>query len=363
MVRRYKKQRSLFSPPCTTLSTMKRVYTLLKLTLTFGISLVQRRWAASESNGGIQAGQMQNLVTFGDSFTDTSFYPSDDGGYSWPTYVAGYGPFNLYGFARAGATCSNKLTHRPFPPLTEYQLPDYFNATRNGTIPPSSIIPHETMYAIWIGTNDVGANALLTQDAGVRRGVSIVEVRKCVVDVVRGLYESGARYFVIMNMIPLNLTPLYTPNSYPSKYWTAPRNRTEWSVFMHELVRAGNAITDLMLRAAVPSFDGAHIASFDAFALFADMYANPSAYLNGTTTIGNTTVPVYNVTGSIEACVLKLNESTADPGTCTVVEGHARDGYLWWDELHPSEQADRIVAREITAVMKGEHSRWTTWLS
>ncbi|KAI6135858.1 carbohydrate esterase family 16 protein [Pisolithus thermaeus] len=342
---------------------MERVYALLKLTLTFGISLVQRGWAAPQSNGAIKAGQMKNLVTFGDSYTDTSFYPSDDGGYSWPTYVAGYGPFNLYGFARVGATCSNNLTDRPFPPLMEYQLPDYLNATRNGTIPPSSILPHETTYAIWIGTNDVGANALLTQGVGVRKGVSIVEVRKCVVDVVRVLYESGARYFVIMNMIPLNLTPLYSPDSYPSVYWTAPRNRTEWSVFMHELVRAGNAITDLLLQVAAPSFDGAHIASFDAFALFADMYTNPSAYLNGTTTVGNTTVPVYNVTGSIDACVLKLNESTADPGTCTVVEGPARDGYLWWDELHPSEQADRIVAREITAVMKGEYSRWTTWLS
>lgn len=114
------------------------------------------------------------------------------------------------GFARAGATCSNKLTDRPFPPLTEHQLPDYFNATRNGTIPPPSIIPHETMYAIWIGTNDVGANALLTQDVGVRRGVSIVEVRKCVVDVVRALYESGARYFVIMNV---SLVPCFRPRT------------------------------------------------------------------------------------------------------------------------------------------------------
>lgn len=342
---------------------MKYMHTLLRLTLTFGLGLAQREWAATASSGAIQAGQIKNLVTFGDSYTDSSYYPSDDGGYSWPTYVAGYGPFNLYGFARSGATCSNNLTDRPFPPLTEYQLPDYLNATRNGTLPASSILPDETIYAIWIGTNDVGANALLTQGVGVKKGVSIVEVRKCVVDVVRVLYENGARYFVVMNMIPLNLTPLYSPNSYPSKYWAAPRNTTEWSVFMHELVRAGNAITDLMLQALLPSLDGAHIASFDAFALFADMYTNPSAYLNGTITTGNTTVPVYNVTGSIDACVLQLNESVTDPGTCTVVEGPARDGYLWWDELHPSEQADRIVAREITAVMKGQQSNWTTWLS
>lgn len=78
----------------------------------------------------------------------------------------------------------------------EYQLPDYFNATRNGTISASSIFPEETMYVIWIGTNDVGGNALLTDGIG----VSIVEVRQCVIDVVEALYQSGARNFVIMNV-------------------------------------------------------------------------------------------------------------------------------------------------------------------
>jgi len=36
---------------------------------------------------------------------------------------------------------------------------------------------------------------------------------------------------------------------------------------------------------------------------------------------------------------------------------------LRYDELHPSQQSDRIVAKEITAVMKGEYNQWTTWLS
>lgn len=52
------------------------------------------------------------------------------------------------------------------------------------------------MYAIWIGTNDVGVNALLTDGIG----VSIVEVRQCVIDVVMELYEGGARIFIIMNV-------------------------------------------------------------------------------------------------------------------------------------------------------------------
>ena len=241
------------------------------------------------------------------------------------------------------------------------------------------------MYAIWIGTNDVGANALLTDGIGVRSGVSIVEVRKCVVNVVETLYESGARNFVILNvsqiylcmspclepgliegspthafsqMIPLNLTPLYSPTSYPNRFWSAVRNTTEWSVFMYELVRAGNAITDFMFQMAAPRLQGAHIgelfdppspassfwfsfhicscstrsASFDTYALFSDMFANPGAYLNGTAAnpAGNGP-PVYNVTGCIKSCVLQLNESPSGPDTCTIVQDEVQqDAYLWW---------------------------------
>lgn len=46
---------------------------------------------------GVAPGQIKNFVTFGDSYTDTSYYPTADGGYQWPTWAAEYGPFNLYG--------------------------------------------------------------------------------------------------------------------------------------------------------------------------------------------------------------------------------------------------------------------------
>ncbi|KIM54980.1 carbohydrate esterase family 16 protein [Scleroderma citrinum Foug A] len=333
---------------------------LLILTLVVGSGLAGCVQTTTTDGRAVQSGQIKNLVTFGDSYTDPTF-----SGYSWETYVAGYGPFNLYSFAKSGATCSNSLTYRPFPPITEYQLPTYINATQNGTIPASAILPNETVYAIWIGTNDVGANALLTDGIGVRSGVSIVEVRKCVVNVVETLYESGARNFVILNMIPLNLTPLYSPTSYPNRFWSAVRNTTEWSVFMYELVRAGNAITDFMFQMAAPRLQGAHIASFDTYALFSDMFANPGAYLNGTAANpARNGPPVYNVTGCIKSCVLQLNESPSGPNTCTIVQDEVQqDAYLWYDELHPSEQADRILAAEITALMKGKPSKWTTWLS
>ncbi len=82
------------------------------------------------------------------------------------------------------------------------------------------------------------------------------------------------------------------------------------------------------------------------------MYDNPAKYLNGTAPL--------NVTGAVLSCVFPLN---SDDGTCTQVNGTDRDSYLWWDELHPSEQADRIVAREIAKTMTGQGSQWETWIS
>ncbi|KAG1765727.1 carbohydrate esterase family 16 protein [Suillus placidus] len=326
------------------------------MTLAFALlTLTTPSWAA-----GVAPGQIKNFVTFGDSYTDSSYYPSADGGYAWPTWAAMYGNLNLYGFARSGATCSNLLTYRPFPPIMGWQLPAYLNETRNGTL---ELNPEETIYTIWIGTNDLGANALLTgSDAP---ATSIVQVRQCTVEVLKILYESGARNFIMQNMLPLDLTILYSNYSYPSRYWDLERNTTEWNVYMKELVRAGNEITSLMLDALVPTLPDAHIgqptlqsdsgkqltrsnaASFDSYGLFTDMYSNPQNYFNGTAP--------HNVTGCVHSCVYTM-DSTAAPA-CTIANGTDADSFMWYDELHPSQQSDRIVAREMTAVMKGEYNQ------
>lgn len=60
-------------------------------------------------------------------------------------------------------------------------------------------------------------------------------------------------------MIPLEHSILYSANSYPNRYWTGPRNTTEWSVFMAELTKSGNAIADGLLRALTPKLHGAHL--------------------------------------------------------------------------------------------------------
>ncbi|KZT00213.1 carbohydrate esterase family 16 protein [Laetiporus sulphureus 93-53] len=306
---------------------------------------------APASAQGPYPGQIKNLVTFGDSYSDVN--TPGDNATAWPVYAAMYGNFTLYPFAKSGATCSNYLTYRPYPPVFEYQLPLYFTEKFNGSLEPD---PTSTMYMLWIGTNDVGANALLTGSQ--TPGVTLVDTISCAVDWVRVLYTSGARNFIFQNskqMLPLQDTILYSANSYPNRYWTEDRNTTEWNVFMTELTNTGNALSRLMLQALAPTLEGAHLGIFDSYGLISDIRAFPQNYLNGTAPL--------NVTGCINSCIYQLNESTSDTADCTVAEGTARDSFLWYDELHPSEQTDRVIARELAAAIVRNSSSWITWLT
>jgi hypothetical protein len=115
-------------------------------------------------------------------------------GTTWGEYLADYANFSLNNFAISGATCDNRSTPRTYPDVTHNELGAYFNLTVNGTTP---LPPDETLYTLWIGTNDVGVGELLTGQA--TSGVSIVNVSQCAVDWIQTLYDSGARNFLFQN--------------------------------------------------------------------------------------------------------------------------------------------------------------------
>lgn len=131
-------------------------------------------------SGGVQGlRKLENLVTFGDSWTDTgrmtyflnnggSAPPAGleipenqrtaSGGLAWGQFVAKATGARYYNYAISGATVSLKLVSRdfpeigqPFPSVLEYQVPafeadvaiDGFHENRAGD---------NTLYALWIGS-------------------------------------------------------------------------------------------------------------------------------------------------------------------------------------------------------------------
>ena len=122
-------------------------------------------------------------------------------------------------------------------------------------------------------------------------------------------------------MLPLQDIIMYQADSYPNRYYDAPRNTTEWNYFMTELTRGGNAITELMLKALPSQIPGAQLGLFDSYGLFSDIIANPANYLNGTAP--------YNVTGCVRSCIFGINEPGSDPGDCTIATGTDVDSFVW----------------------------------
>ena len=76
-----------------------------------------------------------------------------------------------------------------------------------------------------------------------------------------------------------------------------------------------------------------------------DIIDNPTEYLNGTAPL--------NVTGFSHVC-------NVTGGDC--VASTSPDSYVWFDPLHPSEQTERVIAKNFVDVVKGA-SKWATYWS
>ena len=125
---------------------------------------------------------------------------------------------------------------------------------------------------MWIGTNDLGYAAFI-QDAQVE-GTNIVNYTDCVYSELQKVYANGGRYFVILNVAPLNLAPIYALPPYAvgdNQYWANKTgNYTEISGKMMEYVTLVNSIYEYRTPYAVEiakNFPGADFAVFDVHGL------------------------------------------------------------------------------------------------
>lgn len=90
-------------------------------------------------------------------------------------------------------------------------------------------------------------------------------------------------------------------------------------------------------------YPGASFAVFNVNQFMTDIYHNPTPYL---TAPANVTSPYYlcDTTGA------NCKTSSVSP-----------DHFLWYDELHPSEQTDKAIATEFANVVKGSSKYATYW--
>ena len=201
---------------------------------------------------------------------------------------------------------------------------------RNGTDTPyfsPALSATDAVYAMFIGTNDLGVDALLT-DSQVP-GNTVSSYVSCVYSALDAIYATGARYFVLMNVIPLNLANLYSNASVGgttySHYWPGkPANLTAISLRMEEFVTSADAIYkyETPFEVLVANrYPGANFALFDTWQLISDIYYNPTAFLNGSAP-ANVTGYEYHCNLNATDCYYTYNNTSPD-------------SFLFFDQLHP----------------------------
>lgn len=132
-----------------------------------------------------------------------------------------------------------------------------------------------------------------------------------------------------------------------NQYWTNKTryNETEYQFKMLEYTQLVNRVFDYgvayetVVKARWP---GATVDIFDVNSLLSDIFHNPSAYLDSPA----------NATGFFNHCNAQNNS------ICTT-EPNPLDTFLWFDELHPSNKTDSVIAREFLGVVAGNSSYGT----
>jgi phospholipase/lecithinase/hemolysin len=300
------------------------------------------------------------LVTFGDSWTDNGrlgyyinnggkapppgqMHPEStetaSGGLSWAQYAARDANAALRDYAVGGAVCSNSIVarhfamiNRTFPAIVDDQLPSF-----KTDIKFKSLYPHRTadntVYAVWIGTNDLGFDAFLSDSQA--PGKTISDFVSCVFGVLDEIYKTGGRRFVVLNAGPLELTPLYAHpdngGTYDSMFWTTKTqyNITQYSQKIREFSTSVNTMYEYGLPVMVQlkkRWPKATVDLFDVHSLFLDIYQRPTKYLS----------KPYNVNSYYHQC-----EPAGSP--CVDLPG-SLDGYMWFDELHPSNKTSKLAS-------------------
>jgi phospholipase/lecithinase/hemolysin len=260
---------------------------------------------------GLQS--FDNLVTFGDSYTDegrlgyfinnkgaappAGYLQAEgsktaSGGKAWGRFVSAKTKAKYYNYAVSGAMCSNKIINRyfapidaAFPSVMEYQIPAFKADLAFKELYPSRE-SNNTVYAMWIGTNDLGFGGFSSDHQ--TEGMTISNYIDCIWEVFDNLYATGGRNFVLLNQAPLELSPLYASISKgglpESQFWAnkTAYNTTAYEFKMLEYTTSVNTIFDygvpfqLIIKKRWP---GASFTIFDVHKLLKDIHAKPDQYL------------------------------------------------------------------------------------
>lgn len=170
--------------------------------------------------------------------------------------------------------------------------------------------PQDTLYVIWTGGNDVrdSLGALQVDPTGATTGAILDAAVTAIVDNVLALYGSGARRFLVANVPNIGLTPAVRALGPQAEVVALQLS----AAYNQGLSQALDALT------ALP---GIQMERLDAFGVLTEVVANPAA-----------------------AGFINVSDSCIVPGVIADAICEQPGHYLFWDGIHPTHAAHRVLA-------------------
>lgn len=300
---------------------------------------VAKRWVGWEN--------IKNAFIFGDSYTQTGFdytqtQPSADNPFGNPTYpgwTSSNGPnwvgyltvkYNAsslltYNLAYGGATVDSALV-TPYDPSVKSlkdQVQSEFIPGYTGSAPKAAWTGDDSIFAIWIGINDIGNSYYNGADATDALNAQIFDVLS---GLVGQIYDAGGRNYVLINVPPLDRTPLIVPQG-ETAVALSKADVASWNQKVVDLAQALKAKADTSVWV------------YDSNTSFGEVIDDPTSHAESSG-LKNTT----------DFCAAYQNgtpaQDTLDP-SCGVPVNQ----YFWLNNLHPTSAIHEVVAKGVADLL------------
>ncbi|KAI1811984.1 hypothetical protein GGS20DRAFT_592349 [Poronia punctata] len=286
---------------------------------------------------------IKKAFIFGDSYTQTGFdytqaQPSESNPFGNPTYpgwTSSNGPnwvsyltfkYNAstlltYNLAYGGATVDSDLV-TPYDPSVislKEQVESEFIPGYTGSSAQTEWSGDDSIFAVWIGINDIGNSYWNGEDATNELNAKIFTV---ISDLVDQIYTAGGRNFIFINVPPLDRTPLIVPQG-EDAVALSKADVEAWNGKVVDLAKALKEKSDT------------NVWVYDSNKSFGDVMDDPTSHLE-TSGLKNTT----------DFCEDYQN-GTPEEDTFTPSCGVPVNQYFWLNNLHPTSAIHEVVAKEI----------------
>ncbi|KAF5025527.1 hypothetical protein F66182_2432 [Fusarium sp. NRRL 66182] len=284
----------------------------------------------TQTHVALAASTIDYFITFGDSYSQTGFdvngqKPSSSnplGNPPFPGWTAAGGANWIgsmvkeqnnslvlsYNFAYGGATVDANIV-KPYAD-TVLSMVDQVNqySTTVGKRPDyAPWTSSNALAGVWIGVNDVGNSYYLSNAADVAERAT-----SRYFELLKSLYDSGLRQFVLLSVPPTNLSPLML------------KQGAESNALLVKSITLYNSLLSSKLKTFKKANSGVRAILVDTSVPFNKAIKNPNAY------------------GAPDATCFNENGISC----------------LWFNDYHPGVAINKLVAEEVAKKLEGSGFKW-----